>query len=166
MDPKVYAGVMNELWLRGVYVVRTTTSSDTARHLSMMSEVVEEWLRAGGGGGRGTEGRTFAGGGMSVWPYEVYQGMFQHTNKTATIGGTWARMLLQIPGIGKRKAMTIVNEYPTLSSLLKKYEAVGEKEGKGLLADLRCDDNAQRIGPRGSELIYAMLTAKEYEGVV
>jgi len=149
MDPKVYAGVLNELWLRGAYVIHTANSSDTAYHLSLMAAVIESRLRSLDD--------------VIAWPFLTFQSVFQHTNKTATVGGTWARMLLQIPGIGKRKAMAIVNEYPTLSSLLRRYDELTVAEGRALLSDLRCDDNAQRIGPKGSRLIYEMLTAGEYQ---
>jgi ERCC4-type nuclease len=149
-DPKVYAGVLNELWLRGAFVIHTESSNDTAFHLSRMADVILARLRT-------SENDVIA------WPFLAYQNVFQHTNKTATIGGTWARMLLQIPGVGKRKAMAIVAEYPTLSSLLRRYATLSAADARDLLSDLRCDDNAQRIGPKGSRLIYEMLTAKDYD---
>jgi ERCC4-type nuclease len=148
IDPKVYCGVLNELWLRGVYVHTTSDASETIRYLERMASVIDSIIRSEG---------------VQAYPFAEYQQKFQHTKKTATVGATWARMLLQIPGLGVRKAMAITTEYPTPSTLIDTYRQVNETEGQRLLEDLKSQMNASRVGLKSSGDVFTLCTSKNYD---
>ena len=150
MDPKVRDGVENDLWLRGTHVHTTEDAPSTVDYLVALRQGIEMLIKSKGV--------------SKAWKFEAFQRIFQHTRKTATVGTTWARMLLQIPGVGARKAKAIANEYPTLSLLVRKYDELGEDEEtkKLLLQNLRSDPSALRVGPRISSLVYTAITSETY----
>ena len=148
IDPKILKGAEQELHLRGMHVHRTDDSHASLRYLLLLRDVLLDIVARKG---------VVAG-----WKYEAYQNTFKHSNKLMSVGDVWARMLLQIPGLGVKKAKAIANTYPTIASLLKKYREVSPQEGVALLKHLRADPTATAVGPKQSQLVYELVMGREY----
>ena len=88
IDPKVLAGIQNDLWLKGILMHGTTGAQQTVLYLSCLEKVLEGQIRREGV--------------KAAWEFGEFQKNFQHSKKMASVGSTWVRMLLQIPGLGSR----------------------------------------------------------------
>ncbi len=71
----------------------------------------------------------------------------------STVSDVFAKQLLSINGISFKKAMAVINEYPTIASLLDAYaECEGSKEKRALLEKLPLS-SGRNLGPKASTAI-------------
>mmetsp|Transcript_30704 Transcript_30704/g.86044 ORF Transcript_30704/g.86044 Transcript_30704/m.86044 type:complete len:591 (+) Transcript_30704:57-1829(+) len=160
IDEKSLATATSELRLAGICVHRTRDVTDTVTYLQTMHAAIQQQVQ---------QGLV-----TTAFPFKQFQQDHVHSNKLLTTGGLWARMLIQIPGLGLKRAKAIADRYPTVDALMQAYwgkdgrqpvgdgDAEREAEDAKLLQDLRADATAQRVGPRMSSTIYSHFTCKAY----
>ncbi|KAL9653881.1 hypothetical protein ABK040_012941 [Willaertia magna] len=94
---------------------------------------------------------------------------FLHTNsdgngRQTSFKEIWKRQLMEIPSVSQKIAETIMNEYPTVNSLLTAYDEC-KSEKKYLLSDLEClfkvgegsnkrKETRKKVGKKASKAVY------------
>ena len=63
-------------------------------------------------------------------------------------------MLVTLQGVTDRVAAGIASKYPTMGSLLRKYQSVSKAEGELLLKDIIVPNRTSRIGQSISRKVY------------
>lgn len=79
--------------------------------------------------------------------------------RVADQGESWIKFLAQIPGVSETKAAAVVRQYPTFSSLKRRYSELSLAQLPGMLADTPTV-RSQRLGPVLSRRIYRALCSR------
>ncbi|KII73419.1 Crossover junction endonuclease MUS81 [Thelohanellus kitauei] len=78
-----------------------------------------------------------------------------------TVKQTFISMLMHLDGMSYKKAVPIVEKYPTPSHLFSAYQSLPDvKEKENLIADLYSVGSNRRIGPALSKLVYKVFYAQ------
>ncbi|XP_072542902.1 crossover junction endonuclease MUS81 isoform X2 [Salminus brasiliensis] len=82
-------------------------------------------------------------------------------NKCQTVRDVFARQLMQISGISGDKAAAILEQYSTVSSLLKAYaQCTTEAEGEKLLSSIKYGKLKRNLGPALSRTVYQLYSTR------
>ncbi len=79
--------------------------------------------------------------------------------RSRTLQDSWSNFLLQISGLSEERVKCIVQAYPTLGRLLRRYKQLpNETAREQLLQDLKITPTAtRRLGPSISSRVYRLL---------